>query len=157
MVSGRRALPFGACVRATNSAWQWDHQIARGIAAADMSRALAGAATMGYSYELMSLAASGSSASSIVVSARVVNRGVAPAYYPVLLTLGYPCGGPNTTIGDVAALLPGRGASVFTSSAVARIAGETVACVFLTSPRALRGVRFAIEEADGSGVVRIQV
>lgn len=118
---------------------------------------------MGYSYDLNALAATPSAdGATFTVRATIANRGVAPAYYPVRLTLSYPCGGANTTMGDVGPLLPTSPPATFTSPALPRHAGvATTACVFLSSPRTPLGrpiIRFAIEEADHTtGVVRLEV
>lgn len=119
---------------------------------------------MGYIYHLATLhVADHPATNSFSVHATITNRGVAPAYYPVSLELSYPCGSASeggrqafADAGLVSGLLPGQTMTA-ASTRVQRRSGNGEACVRLTSPRAIKPIRFAISEQDADGNVRVSV
>ena len=160
-VGGRQPLPFGACVTATHSSFQWDHHMdAMGDAQLPRAYQLVGA--MGYNYFITALSAADAAGGTFTVTASIENRGVAPAYYPVSLTLNYPCGasGANSSFAGplVSSLMPGDGSSItLTSAPVTKLASSGEACVLLTSPRAIKPIKFAMNEQDAQGLVRVKL
>lgn len=166
-VNGMTPMPFIPCADATRSSWQWDHKLftarVRDQPAADIARARAAAGNLGYAFHLEGVqVVEAPDGSSFSVACTIRNVGVAPAYYPVTLSLTYPCGAANvspivmsTQVGE---LQPST-ASTYTVSSVSKTAGSNDdACVGLTSPRALSFIRFATAGADPtSGAVHFGV
>ena len=163
---GLTPLAFIPCAEDTHSSWQWDHQLfterIRDQPAADVARARAAAEKLGYAFHLEALqVAEAPDGSSFSVTCTVRNVGVAPAYYPVTLSLTYPCGAaevlPIVLSGHISELQPST-ASTYTSSMVPKTAFSVDACVGLTSLHALSSIRFATVGADvSSGFVHFSI
>lgn len=163
-VGGREPLPFGACVKATNASFQWDHHMDT-IGDDQLKNAYHDVGGMGYNFFLSELSAA-TVGTSFTITATIENRGVAPAYYPVSLTLNYPCGasGANSSFAGplVSSLMPGESQKLITNP-VAKVASADIlasgaeACVLLTSPRALKPIKFAMNEQDEQGLVHVKL
>lgn len=157
--SGVKPEDFEQCVHATHSSWQWDNQISVGYSPEDNKRALAAAASMGYSFYLSAVTLKQNSSMFSLV-AEVQNRGVAPPYYPLRMQLTYPCDtshqGKTVSFGaDLRELLPSSSASIFSSGNIDVVTGSKDVCVSLGTPYAFRPVKFAINGADSDGKVKV--
>ena len=172
-VGGRQPLPFDKCVQQTHSSFQWDHHMH--MDDKQSPKAYHEVGGMGYVYYLSELLVrpaataessdegtqgadvDGAAAESFTISAKIENRGVAPAYYDVSLKLQYPCGDSGIEYKFkgplVSTLMPGQTMTV-TSPIVMRTSGD--ACVKLSSPNAIKPIRWAVNEQDAKGRVHVK-
>lgn len=149
------------CVQATHSSWQWDNHIKDGYSAEDTKRALAVAASMGYTFYLSAVILEQDiQKKSFNITAEVQNRGVAPPYYSLRMQLTYPCDashqGKTVFFGnDLMELLPSSSPTLFKSKPIGIVAGCKDVCISLGTPHAVRPVKFAINGADSNGMVKV--
>eukprot|EP01052_Picozoa_sp_SAG31_P007044 SAG31_NODE_331_length_17518_cov_32.495042_9_plen_485_part_00 len=168
-VGGLRPQDFNACTNITHASWQWDNKLSTYNATnGDLARAKAATAAMGYrlfvpQVEVTTSTNSNDKSASLSVSVSVQNTGVAPCYYPAQLQLTYPCSAEKNctkSFGpDLRTLLPSDKPVVATVSVPApelpsldRQESLSVG-VSVETAYALKPVRFAVEEADSTGVL----